>query len=85
MVGLSYWKTNGFPIERIKQMPKKCCDVVYWNHNEGWDVYKKDDCQFVNNHWIPNWFDCFIVEDAPTKKDAIKSINELHILGVCLV
>jgi hypothetical protein len=66
-------------------MTKKCCDVVYWKHNEGWDAYKKDDCQFINNHWIPNWFDCFIVEDAPTKKDAIKSINELHILGVCLV
>jgi len=66
-------------------MTRKCCDVVYWKHNEGWDAYKKGDCQFVNNHWVPNWFDSFIVEDAPTKKDAIKSINELHILGVCLV
>ena len=25
MVGLSYWKTNGFPVERIKQMLNNVC------------------------------------------------------------
>ncbi len=68
-----------------KQMSKKCCEIVYWKHDDGWDVYPQSECRKVDGRWIPNWFDCFIIEDAPTKKDAINAINELHILGVCLV
>jgi hypothetical protein len=67
---------------------RRCCDIVYWKHEDGWDAYRREDChQWMSERWIPRWFDCAIVEDAPTKKAAQQEIEEHHIdiLGVCLV
>ena len=63
----------------------RCCDIVYWKHEDGWDAYNKCDCQWINGKWIPNWFDNFVIEDAPTKAAAVQQIKEMHILGLCLV
>lgn len=66
-------------------MPKKCCDLVYWKHDDGWDVFLKSDCQRLSDGtFVPRWFDCQIVEDAPTKKAARAEIAELHQV-FCLV
>lgn len=63
----------------------KCCDIVYWKHDDGWDAYQRSECELFNGKWIPKWFDDFVIEDAPTKADAVRQIKEMHILGVCLV
>jgi len=63
----------------------KKCDLVYFKHEDGWDCYEKKDCTLIGFKYIPKWFDNFIVEDAPSKKVAVKEINALHVLGICLV
>ena len=64
---------------------ERCCDLVYWKHEDGWDVYRRSDCREINGHWVPNWFDDFVIEDAPTKAEAMAEIKSRHILGICLV
>jgi hypothetical protein len=64
---------------------RKCCDIIYWRHDDGWDAYRKSDCEFINRHWVPRWFDNFIIEDYPTKASAQAEMREWHPLGVCLV
>lgn len=66
-------------------MARQCCDVVYWKHADGWDVYRKEDCVLFGKKWVPRWFDMFIVEDCPTLADAKYEINTWHPLNVCLV
>lgn len=63
----------------------KCCEPVYWKHEDGWDIYNKSDCYLINGHYVPRWFDNFIVEDLPTKKAAMQEVKDRHVLGVCLV
>ena len=63
----------------------KCCEIIYFKHDMGWDCYEKSDCHNFQGSWVPRWFDNPVVEDAATKKDAVKQIKEMHILGVCLV
>jgi len=64
---------------------KRCCDLIYWKHDDGWDVYHRSECQPINGTWVPNWFDNFVIEDAPTKAAAKAEIASRHILGLCLV
>lgn len=64
---------------------KKCCNLVYWKHDDGWDVFKKSDCYFVENQWVPKWFDTALVEDEPTKQSAINEMRDWHKFGICLV
>ena len=66
-------------------MPAKCCDIVYWEHDDGWDAYRKQDCRQFLGGFVPNWFDCPIVEDKPTKAQAQAEIKDMHIFGICLV
>lgn len=66
-------------------MTAKCCEIVYWKHDEGWDAYRKEDCYKINEQWIPTWFDTAIVDSVATKTNAQKEIKELHPLGICLV
>ena len=66
-------------------MKRKCCDIVFFKHDFGWDIYLKKDCHIFGNEWIPRWFDCAVVEDAPTKKQAQEEIDQMHVLGICLV
>ena len=63
------------------------CQIVYFRHDDGWDIYKAEDCYKINGHLVPRWFDCAIVEDAPTKKAAYEEWKGYHIkeLGICLV
>jgi len=63
----------------------KKCDLVFWKHDDGWDCYQKTNCYAINGKWIPKWFDDFIIEDAPTKNDAMQKINSFHVLGICLI
>lgn len=66
----------------------KCCSIVYWKHEDGWDAYRKQDCRKLNDGtWVPNWFDNPVIEDYPTKKSAIDEIkNEWHKYGMfCFV
>jgi hypothetical protein len=63
----------------------KCCDLVYWKHEDGWDVYNRSDCRSVNGVLVPNWFDNFVIEDAPTKAAAVAEIKSQHFFGICLV
>ena len=63
----------------------KCCEVVYFKHDMGWDCYDKSECHKFQGTWLPRWFDNPIVEDAPTKKDATQQIKDMHFLGMCLV
>ena len=64
----------------------KCCDVIYWKHEDGWDAYRREDCHQVNGSWIPLWFDAFIIEDVSTKQEAQRIIKYgWHALGVCFV
>jgi hypothetical protein len=64
---------------------KRCCDLIYWKHEDGWDVYHRSECRPINGAWVPNWFDNFVIEDAPTKAAAMAEIKSRHILGLCLV
>ena len=64
---------------------KVCCEPVYWKHEDGWDIYKKSDCNFYGGSWIPRWFDCAIAEDLPTRKAAEEELATFHVLGICLV
>lgn len=66
-------------------MPSKCCEIVYFKHDMGWDAYRKDDCYKINEQWIPTWFDTAIVDSVATKTNAQQEIKELHPLGICLV
>tara|TARA_R110000868_G_scaffold88699_2_gene247126 strand:- start:6653 stop:6859 length:207 start_codon:yes stop_codon:yes gene_type:complete len=66
-------------------MTKKCCEIIYWKHDQGWDAYQIQDCTEYNGKAIPKWFDCAVVESAPTKAKAKQEIKELHPLGICLV
>lgn len=70
--------------KKAKKMTK-CCKPVYWKHDEGWDVYRQSSFSWINSRWIPDWFDDFIIEDAPTKKNAIEQFAGFHVLGICLV
>jgi len=65
-------------------MKMKCCQPIFWKHDEGWDVYKKTDCTKHGSTFVPTWFDCAIIEDAKTKSDAMNQLKELHPLGICL-
>lgn len=64
------------------------CKVFYWKHDEGWDVFYESDGHKSKNTWIPDWFDCALIEDAPSKnaaqKEASKFIYDTHLLGVCI-
>ncbi len=71
--------------EQKGNLMSKCCEVVYFKHDMGWDCYDKTECYKFQGAWLPRWFDNPVVEDAPTKKDATQQIKDLHILGVCLV
>lgn len=73
-------------LERVKMKAHKC-PVVFWKHKDGWDIYRKSDCYLsaFSGEWIPQWFDDAIVEDAKTKKEAVKELSTWHVLGVCLV
>ena len=64
---------------------RKCCDVVYFKHDMGWDAYLKQDCHIFGNAWVPRWFDCAIIEDVPTRKQIQKEIHDMHFWGLCLV
>ena len=66
-------------------MKCKKCKVIFWKHQDGWDVYRQSDCSWYGDKWIPDWFDDFIIEDAPTKKNATEQLAGFHVLGVCLV
>jgi hypothetical protein len=69
----------------MAKFKKRCCDLIYWKHEDGWDVYRRSDCQEYNGHWVPDWFDNFVIEDAPTKAAAKSEIANYHILEICLV
>lgn len=63
-----------------------CCNPIYWKHDDGWDVYRREDCvRLLDGSWVPEFFDLPIVEDLPTKKDAQKEVSEMHPFGICLV
>lgn len=63
----------------------KCCNLIYWKHEDGWDVYRREDCYQVAQTWVPTWFDTAVVEDLPTKAEAIKEMKDWHKNGFCLV
>jgi hypothetical protein len=63
----------------------KCCSLVYWKHEDGWDVFRKSDCYELNGKWIPSWFDTALIEDYPTKQKAIDEMRDWHKHGFCLV
>lgn len=63
-----------------------CCKPVFWRHEDGWDVYPREECmQLTDGSWVPRWFDQFIIEDAPTRKAAAAELKEWHVFGICLV
>jgi len=66
---------------------RKCRKLVYWQHEDGWDVFRKSDCyQFeFNGEWVPSWFDTAVIEDQPTKQSAINEIKTWHPAGFCLI
>lgn len=66
-------------------MKRKCCQIVYFKHDMGWDVYERSECQQFGNAWIPRFFDNPLAEDLLTKKQAMQEIEEMHVLGICLV
>jgi hypothetical protein len=61
------------------------CKPVAFKHEDGWDIYPKSECQNINGKWIPKFFDCAIVEDAKTKKEAFDEWRKSHLFGICLV
>jgi hypothetical protein len=67
-------------------MTKKygCCDPILWKHEDGWDVYAREDCHNVGGAWVPKWFDVAMVEDAATKAAAMREIAQGHVLGICI-
>lgn len=69
----------------MKAQNCKVCKPVFWKHEDGWDVFKRSDCTKYEDTWMPNWFDCQIIEDAKTKKEAIYELEQSHFLGMCLV
>ncbi len=62
----------------------KCCQPIFWKHEDGWDVYRKDDCDKHGKTYVPRWFDCAIVEDASTLAEAVAELKEQHPAGICL-
>lgn len=64
----------------------KCCNIVYWKHDDGWDVFRRSDC-FKNwdGSFVPTGFDCALIEDYPTKQAAIVEMKDWHKYGICLV
>lgn len=64
---------------------KRCCELVYWKHDDGWDVFRKSDCYKLDDQWIPSWFDTALIEDYPTKQSAIDEMRDWHKFGFCLV
>lgn len=85
MARFSYRQGANVSVDGGKKMKTKCCDLVYWKHEDGWDVYNRSDCRSVNGALVPNWFDNFVIEDAPTKAAAIAEIKSQHFFGICLV
>jgi hypothetical protein len=69
-------------------MKCKKCQVFYWKHDDGWDVFFQSDGFQLDDQWIPDAFDCAILEDLPNKREAIKQTqryqNETHPFGLCL-
>lgn len=65
---------------------KKCCSLIYWKHDDGWDVFRRSDC-FKNwdGTFVPKSFDCALIEDQETKQQAIKEMKDWHRFGFCLV
>ena len=44
----------------------KNCQVFYWQHEDGWDVFYQTDGYKIKNDWIPKWFDCALEEVLTT-------------------
>ena len=65
----------------------RTCTPVVWHHADGWDVYPGTECYQPNGtgRRVPRWFDSPIVEDAPTRVDALNQLAEWHPHGLCLV
>jgi hypothetical protein len=63
----------------------RTCQPVAFKHADGWDIYPKSECHKVEGEWIPAWFDCAIVEDAPTRKAAFDEWRKAHFMGICMV
>lgn len=63
----------------------KCCKPIFYKHQGGWDIYSKSDCTKYGKTFVPNWFDCAIVEDAETLADAVAQLKDLHPAGFCMV
>lgn len=67
--------------------PTKCrkCKPVFFKHEDGWDVYSEKDCYSLQDGSLhPRWYDNCIVEDAPTKRNAIEQLATLHTFGMCI-
>lgn len=67
-----------------------CCKPVYWQHEDGWDVYRQDECERVmatdihgknpKPRWSPKWpGNNTLVEDAPTRAEAVEAVKALHL------
>jgi hypothetical protein len=67
-------------------MSARCgsCQPVAYKHEDGWDIYRRHDCERYDRVWVPRWFDCSLVEDARTRAEAWAEWRELHPLGICL-
>lgn len=64
----------------------KACRPLFWRHADGWDVYPHWET-YIDPHTrkrTPRWFDGFIVEDAPTRDEAVRLWQESHLLGYCI-
>jgi hypothetical protein len=66
-----------------------CCSPVYWHHSDGWDVYRRDDCDYVMAYdtrwrnpalrWVPRHPGSnMLVEDAPNLSDARIALAKMH-------
>ena len=62
----------------------ECCKPVLWQHEDGWDIYPSTECHWSNGHFVPAWFDGFILEDLASKAVAYQQLRDLHVVGVCL-
>lgn len=60
------------------------CRPVYFKHEDGWDAYRREDCERIGNTWIPSFFDRPLSIDQPTKAAAIREVADLHPAGLCL-
>lgn len=66
-----------------------CCNPFYWQHPDGWDVYRLDECEEIiardvhNRHPRLRTFpitpgENAIVEDAPSLSAARLAVRRLH-------